>query len=166
MPFTPYHFGPGLLIKAAVPTRFSFTAYAVAQVVIDLESGYYLFSGQTPVHRTLHTFVVGGAIGLIAGVASGVVGQRMFGRSVDGVGAGLQSEFRIWPSAWGGLIGGLMHSLLDGVMHADIRPFRPFSDDNPLFRVIELLPLHLACIACGMLGAFWLSQRKFWEVTG
>ena len=37
MPATPYHFGPGLLIKAAAPRQFSMAAYSLTQVVIDLE---------------------------------------------------------------------------------------------------------------------------------
>src|SRR5690349_3393859 len=56
MPATPFHFGPGLLIKAVAPRQFSVTAYSVAQVVIDIESGYYLLKGDDPVHRQAHTF--------------------------------------------------------------------------------------------------------------
>ncbi len=74
MPFTPFHLGPGLLIKAAAPTRFSFAAYTATQVAIDLESGYFLFSGQTPVHRTAHTFLVGGAVRVVIGVGCSVIG--------------------------------------------------------------------------------------------
>lgn len=165
MPFTPYHLGPGLLIKAAAPARFSFAAYTATQVVIDLESGYYLFSGQTPVHRTLHTFLVGGAVGLVVGVGSSAIGGRLFRRMVEHAGPAIGSEFLIWPSVWGGLTGGLLHSLLDGIMHADIHPFRPFSDANPLHAVIGLSTLHLGCLGCGLLGLLWLSQPRYWQAT-
>ena len=165
MPFTPYHLGPGLLIKAAAPTRISFAAYTATQVAIDLESGYYLFSGQTPVHRTLHTFLVGGALGVVVGVATSMVGARWFRRQVEQAGPAGRCEFLMWPSVWGGLLGGLMHSLLDGVMHEDIHPFRPFSDANPLHGVIGLTALHLGCLGCGLLGLLWLSQTKYWQAT-
>ena len=59
MPATPFHFGPGLLIKAVAPHQFSVAAYSVAQVVIDLESGYHLLRGDYPVHRQAHTFFLG-----------------------------------------------------------------------------------------------------------
>ena len=59
MPATPFHLGPGLLIKAAAPRQFSMAAYSLAQVVIDVESGYYLLRGEYPVHRQAqHSFWV------------------------------------------------------------------------------------------------------------
>ena len=81
MPFTPFHFGPGLLLKAAAPARFSLTSYAAAQIVIDVESGYYLLTQQAPVHRILHTFLAGGAAGAVVGVAVGLVGRSLFRHS-------------------------------------------------------------------------------------
>ena len=66
MPATPFHFGPGLLVKAAAPRQFSMAAYSLAQVVIDIESGYYLLQHASPVHRQAHTFALGGLIGFCA----------------------------------------------------------------------------------------------------
>jgi len=57
MPFTPLHFGPGAAIKAAIPTHFSFTVFCYAQVVTDLEPGYFLLRGEYPVHRFFHTYL-------------------------------------------------------------------------------------------------------------
>ena len=59
MPFTPLHFGPGLLLKAAAPRHVSFTAFVASQVLIDLESLYNILRGAWPVHRELHTFAFG-----------------------------------------------------------------------------------------------------------
>jgi hypothetical protein len=56
MPFTPFHFGTGAAIKAAIPTRISFTVFCYAQVVTDFESGYFLLRGQYPVHRFFPTY--------------------------------------------------------------------------------------------------------------
>jgi len=42
MPFTPFHFGPAAALKAAAPAHFSFMVFCYAQVVTDLESGFYL----------------------------------------------------------------------------------------------------------------------------
>jgi hypothetical protein len=38
MPFTPYHFGPGALVKAIMPRHFSFTVFCFAQIVTDFET--------------------------------------------------------------------------------------------------------------------------------
>ena len=129
MPFTPYHLGPGLLLKAASPRHFSFLAYAASQVVIDVESGYHLLSGNFPVHRGLHTFVLGGLAGALTGAVIGVIGPRI-------VRAGFAREVSLRPAMAGGIAGGLLHALLDGIMHADIRPFRPLLSGNPLLGLL------------------------------
>ena len=48
MAATPFHFGPGLLIKAAAPRQFSMAAYSLTQVVIDIETGYYQLRHEYP----------------------------------------------------------------------------------------------------------------------
>ena len=63
MPATPYHFGPGLLIKAAAPLQFSMAAYSLTQVVSDLESGYYLLHNYPPMRRRMQPFLGGGPVG-------------------------------------------------------------------------------------------------------
>jgi membrane-bound metal-dependent hydrolase YbcI (DUF457 family) len=57
----------------------------------------------------------------------------------------------------GGLAGGLSHPLLDGIMHADLRPFMPWSDVNPFLGLIGLAQLHLACVAAAIAGAVCLT---------
>ena len=74
MPATPFHFGPGLLVKAAAPRQFSMAAYSLAQVVIDIESGYHMLRGDSPVHRQAHTFLLGGLVGLLCGLIVSRVG--------------------------------------------------------------------------------------------
>jgi len=66
MPFTPFHFGPAAALKAAAPTRFSFTVFCYAQVVTDLETGFYLVRGEYPVHRFFHTYLGGAVVGHLA----------------------------------------------------------------------------------------------------
>src|SRR2546426_3092076 len=65
MPFTPFHFGPAAALKAAAPAHFSFLVFCYAQVVTDLESGFYLFRGEYPVHRFFHTYVGATLVGLV-----------------------------------------------------------------------------------------------------
>ncbi len=62
MPITPFHFGPGALIKAAAPNHFSWMIFALANVVIDLEPVSLFFLIGDPVHPWLHTFP--GALGV------------------------------------------------------------------------------------------------------
>ena len=67
MPITPYHFGPGALLKALAPKRVSLLAFVAANVVIDVESLVNLLAGRQPVHATLHTFIAATAVGVLTG---------------------------------------------------------------------------------------------------
>jgi hypothetical protein len=159
MPATPFHLGPGLLIKGAAPVRFSMAAYSLAQVVIDIESGYYMLHHATPVHREAHTFLVGGLIGLLCGLIVSRVGAWI-ARPRDVVPEALAAEYRLPVAVMSGIFGGILHSLLDGIMYADIRPFRPFTQANPLYGLVSIQILYTFCIITGVVGAALLLA---WE---
>jgi membrane-bound metal-dependent hydrolase YbcI (DUF457 family) len=59
----------------------------------------------------------------------------------------------------GGLAGGLSHPFLDGIMHPDVRPFMPWSDNNPFLGLIGAAQLHLT--AAALLGAVGVT---LWRV--
>ncbi len=151
VPFTPYHFGPGLLVKAAAPRAFSLTAFVAANVAIDVETGLNMLAGRTPLHATLHTFPAAAAVGLAAGLAVWAA-ERLVGPAAG-------AEAQRGPAVAGGLLGGLSHSLLDGLMHADIRPFLPLTEANPLFRLVGVATLHEICVVFGVAGLGWLLAR-------
>jgi len=50
--------------------------------------------------------------------------------------------------------------VLDGIMHADIRPFRPFTDANPLYELVSIRTLYLFCTITGLVGAALLLARE------
>ena len=166
MPFTPFHFGPGLLLKAVAPARFSFSSYAAAQVVIDLESGYYLLTQQSPVHRALHTFLAGGLAGATVGVVGGWIGRRLLPRLAREDRPLLAAELAGTSTLIGGLSGGLTHALLDGMMHYDMHPFWPLTAANPLLGLLSLDALHLLCVVTGAVGLLLLSRPLVWRRSG
>jgi len=55
MPFTPLHFGPGLLAKAVFPQFFWLASFLAANILIDIEVLVYLALDDPPLHRHLHT---------------------------------------------------------------------------------------------------------------
>ena len=66
MPFTPFHYGPGLLIKGLLPRHFSLTTFVATQVPIDCEPFYYMIRNEYPVHRELHTLIGATLLGAAA----------------------------------------------------------------------------------------------------
>ncbi len=154
MPITPFHFGPGLLLHSAAPRRVSFSALAAANILVDLESAYYLITGGMPVHRTLHTFAVAPAAGLAAGWLV-YLAWRFLERWSD-----LRAP-TLSAALLGGFLGGVTHALLDGIMHSDMRPFWPFSTANPLLGWTDLTTLHLFCVASGVVALLVLAARHW-----
>jgi hypothetical protein len=150
VPITPFHFGPGLLCGVLVEA--SLGAFVATTVVIDCESGYHLLSGHYPVHRFLHTLVgatlVATAIAVLFGAAE-LWQRRHRGTNPDGT---QRSEAPLAGIAAGAAAAAWSHVLLDGVMHADVRPFAPWSDANPLLGALPLAWLHLACVAAAVLA--------------
>lgn len=151
MPVTPFHFGLGVLAKGVAPRAVSISAFVVSQIVIDLETAYYLFlAHEWPVHRWAHTFAFGSLIGLAAGVVTWAIASKVPLIAADcGLGQCLA----------GGLIGGATHPLLDGVMHADVMPFLPFAAGNPFLGTLALGSLHLLCVVAGIAGLLLLGLR-------
>jgi len=157
MPFTPFHLGPGLLCKGGAPRHVSITAFAVSQVVVDLEPLYHHLRGEIPLHGPLHTVLVGGAAGLAAGAAVWALGRRwaptlhpLLARDI-GRGAALM----------GGLIGGVSHALLDGLVHHDVHALRPFAETTWVLSPSGIGMVPVACVIAGVLGALlWVVRRE------
>jgi membrane-bound metal-dependent hydrolase YbcI (DUF457 family) len=155
VPFTPFHFGPGLLLKSAAPRNLSLTAFAVTQVAVDLEPLYFMLRGEYPIHRVLHTVWGGGAMGLVVGLLVWAVGRRR----AAGLGPALSAEVTLAPAVLGGLIGGTSHALLDGLMHRDVHALRPLAETQWVMGPQGVVALHIGCLVAGGLGALILFAR-------
>jgi membrane-bound metal-dependent hydrolase YbcI (DUF457 family) len=167
LPFTAFHFGPGLALKGAGAPVFSWSAFAAVQVLIDCETLYYLLRHEYPVHRFFHSFLGATAAGLVAAILCLVIVRMSTVRSpwliapLVGSTSTARGEFSSLGVIVGGFIGGVSHPLLDAIMHPDVRPFMPWSDNNPFLGLIGAVQLHLGCSAAALLGAVCLS---LWRV--
>lgn len=170
MPFTPYHLGPGLLIKGLAPRHLSWTAFALAQVVVDVEPLVYLLRREPPFHRELHTLAGGFLAGTLAALL--LLGLRKAGRHILAAGLpvfrklppSLQAELASLPAIWiGALLGGLSHVLIDSLVYAEMQPFRPFSAANPFFGWLDPAQVTGLCLAAGLAGLLLVGFWVYWE---
>ncbi len=158
MPITPFHFGPGAGIKAVMPRRFSLVVFCYTQVVIDMESLYYLVQRAYPVHRFLHTYVGATLLAGFCAVTGRFLGQQalaLFRWAMPFAFKALVGDStRIsWPIAFlSAFIGTIGHVFLDSIMHADIEPFSPFTSANPMYQLIGVGFLHLLCFLIGVVS--------------
>jgi membrane-bound metal-dependent hydrolase YbcI (DUF457 family) len=139
----------------------------VANVLIDIEVLYYLYRHDPPIHRYLHTYLGGTAMGVLAGLLMFCV---------------VRIAVRVLPTGWrwvqkitsttprrqlsesliAGVTGGVTHILLDSLMHRDMHPFWPIARGNTLAGLIGNGPLHIGLGLIGSLGVFlWLLQRDW-----
>ena len=166
MPFTPFHFGPGLLGKGVAARWCSWTAFITSNVLIDCESLYYLAQGAYPVHRALHTFVGAALVGVVT-VALLLGVRRVVPRISRWLAAqapSVRSEGSTVGIVVGAMAGALSHPVLDGLMHPDIEPLQPWSAANPLRGLVGIGALHVACGVAGIVGGVllvaWRSRER------
>ena len=136
MPVTPFHFGPGFLIKSIVPNKFSFKVFVLANVLIDFEPLYYILTNQYPLHRFFHTCIGATVVAFAAMLLGGFVWRKI-------------SKTALMTGA---LIGTYSHVFLDSIMHPDLKPFYPFTDANHLLNVLNYFQLHVFCLCAGIIG--------------
>ena len=149
MPFTPYHFGPALVAKGLLRRRFCIITFAVSQVVIDLESLYYLIQNNWPVHRFFHTYI-GVTIAIFISISIAKPVLKILKSNASWKAIFIASFF-----------GGYSHIFLDSIMHKDIRPLSPFFESNGLLRIISLPTLHNLCVYSGILGLGIITFQFF-----
>ncbi len=167
MPITPFHFGPGALIKAAAPAYVSWSVFALANVLIDLEPIALFFIIGDPAHPWLHTLP--GAIG-VAMVAA-MLGRRPCEWGLRQWNSRLSPAQARWlgvdaaigrGAAWtGAFLGTLSHLALDAVMHVDVHPLWPLMQGNPWQGLISVEALQWGCVAAGLVGLALLAMSRF-----
>ncbi len=166
MPFTPFHFGPGLLGKGLAARWYSWSAFVASNVIIDCESLYYLERHEYPVHRQLHTFVGASIVGIVT--ACLLLGLRRvlptLRTSLERRTPTVRAEATRLGIVVGAMAGALSHPILDGLMHPDIEPFQPWTAKNPLRGLVGVEELHLACLLAGLVGAIlivtWIARER------
>lgn len=160
MPFTPFHFGPGYLVKSLFMKRFHFLAFVVSQVLIDLETAYNLIRQNVRWHTFLHTYLGSLTIipiGYILIWVSTKLAKKIQFPLIQKV---FSEELNTKVILISLLIGVWSHVLLDSIMHSDVRPFWPLANKNNINKLIGVGYLHLFCIVCAAIGLIWSRRAE------
>jgi len=162
MPFTPFHMGPGIFIKAILQGSFSLMVFGWAQIVMDIQPLIVLLTGEGHLHGFSHTYV--GAI--LLAIFSGLTGKYLseLGLIILGISKKINpikiSWFVVYLSAF---IGTFSHVILDSIMHNDIQPFYPILESNGLLGVLSISGLHKLCFYSGGVGAVIYFSLRYRE---
>jgi len=150
MPFTPYHVGPGVPIKAILQDRFSLIIFSGAQVVIDLQPLVVLLTGRGEIHGSTHTLLGATVLGIGTALVMRYPTQWLLNlfrpRSMPRV------EIK-WKTAYlSALLGTISHAVIDALIYPDVEPFWPFSAANPLRSGITTPQMITFCWLSGVVG--------------
>ncbi len=151
MPFTPFHMGPGILVKALLQGSFSLMVFGWAQIIMDIQPLFVLITGDGHLHGFSHTYV-GATLLAVFSALSGKylseIGLRIIGISDS------STPIKItWRVAFiSAFIGTYSHVVLDSIMHNDVEPFYPLSQANGVLGLITVSQLHMFCIYSALAG--------------
>ena len=151
MPFTPFHMGPGILIKALLQGSFSLMVFGWAQIVMDLQPLFVLLTGEGNLHGFSHTYV--GAT--LLAVFSALSGKYLSELGLKIIGISKQNnsiQIKWWVSFSSAFIGTYTHVALDSIMHSDVEPFYPLSGANDFLGLVSFSELHQFCLYSAMVG--------------
>ncbi len=151
MPFTPIHIGPGILVKAVLPSSFSLMVFGWTQVAMDIQPLIVMITGKGHVHGFTHTYV--GAI--LITFFSALTGKYLSEIGLKILGMAKEKPITIawWVALLSAFIGSFSHVLLDSIMHTDVEPFYPFTLINNSHGFVSIGALHKFCIYSGLAGA-------------
>ena len=165
MPLTPFHFGPGAAFEAAIPRYFSFTVFCFTQVVTDCETAYHMFRHEYPLHRWMHTYLGATGVAIFCIIVGRPICQalaRSWRKTPDMPFKELfpaSGGISLLAAAIGAFVGTYSHVFLDSIMHSDVRPFAPWSSENPCFGIIGTFALHGVCVLLGIAGGSYVAYR-------
>ncbi|WP_340820080.1 metal-dependent hydrolase [Methanolobus sp. WCC4] len=158
MPFTPFHFGPALLLGEVFEKKVNLFSILIGSVIIDVRATYCMFTGCRPLHGPLHTLLVATAIGLL--LAWLVFSQRTWLQKITDR-LRIEQSYSLHSVLTGAIIGIWSHVLLDAPLYTDISPFWPLPV-NPLFAVAGSGTIYMLC-ALAFLPAFMIFSYRYWK---
>jgi len=161
MPFTVFHMGSGILIKALLQGSFSLMVFGWSQIVMDLQPLWVLINGHGHLHGFSHTFIGSLLLAVVAALTGKYLSE--FGLTLLAISKASQPIKISWLVAFvSGLVGCFSHVVLDSIMHSDVQPFYPLTLNNPMLGYITISSLHKFCLYSGLVGTavFYIVQWR------
>ena len=161
MPFTPFHMGPGILVKGLMQGSFSLMAFGWTQIVMDIQPLIVLITGEGHLHGFSHTYIGATFLAIISAVTGKYLSQ--LGLWIFRITASYRTSIPWAVVLTSAFIGSYSHVLLDSIMHADVQPFYPLTLHNSFQGIITASALHNLCLYSGLIGAgiyYYMSWKS------
>ena len=152
MPFTPFHMGPGIFIKAILQGSFSLMVFGWAQIVMDIQPLFVLVSGEGQLHGFTHTYLGATLLAIFSTLTGKYLSE--YGLLISGISRRQHIIKIAWPIATlSAFIGTYSHVVLDSLMHADMQPLYPWLTENELLGLVSVESIHMFCLLSASAGA-------------
>ena len=123
MPFTPFHIVAGTSFKSIFPKYFSWSTFALTNILIDCEALYYYFTTGVLSHKFFHTIIGVSIVAIICATLGKPIcelGLRIWNKNfkMEKI-KWLKTDIKINKiSSWSGaLIGAYSQLIFDSIMH-------------------------------------------------
>jgi hypothetical protein len=162
MPFTPFHMGPGIVVKALLQGSFSLMVFGWAQIVMDIQPLVVMITGEGHLHGFSHTYIGGTLLAIFSAISGKYLSE--VGLFVFGFNKQWQVKIAWWVSFLSAFIGTLSHVFIDSIMHADAEPFFPITTSNTFLGLMSVQALHKVCLYSALVGGilyfaiYWLQK--------
>jgi len=160
MPFTPFHMGPGILVKSLLQGSFSLMVFGWAQIIMDIQPLIVLITGEGHLHGFSHTYIGASLLAIFAALSGKYLSE--FGLYILDISTeSAPVKISWWVAFLSAFIGTYSHVVLDSIMHIDVQPFYPFSYLNPMLGFVDVITLHKFCLYSGLVGAVIYYSVRF-----
>ena len=156
MPFTPYHFGPAVLIGVLLFPFIDLATLMIASVILDLEPlAVIIFDLPIPLHSFFHTYLGATIVAVLLSV--GIYPFRKYLNALVAL-FGLEQKSSIRQIIPAAFIGTYSHVLLDSFLYLEMNPFFPFLG-NPFLGLLDGGVVYNLCLVLGLVGVFVYMVR-------
>jgi membrane-bound metal-dependent hydrolase YbcI (DUF457 family) len=160
MPFTPYHFGPALLLGVLLFPFVDLVTVMMASVIVDLEPlAVLLFGLPGPLHGFFHTYLGASIVALV--LSAFIYPFRKYLNTIVSLfGLHQSSSFRHIIAA--SFVGTYSHIFLDSFLYAEMNPFYPILG-NPFVGLFSGGIVYTFCVFAGLVGIIVYVLRAIFK---
>ena len=170
MPITPFHIIAGFAVKSIFNKHFSWSIFALTNIIIDVEVIYYILTIGEASHKFFHTLIGS----TIVALSCAIIGIPICERLLKFWNKNLQNEKSLEKLKWlstdtnisvvssftGAFVGAYSHIILDSLMHFDVKPFEPLFDKT-FVGIFSSDLLHISLVGLFVFGLIVFFVKKF-----
>ena len=156
MPFTPFHWGPVLLLGLYMRKYLNFPALMVSAVAVDFRTTLVFFGAlDGALHGFFHTFPGATVVAILVTILIGGL-RNYISKIMEAIGF---SQSYGWKKIFAGsLVGAYSHILLDAMIYDHLEPLY-FTEANPFYGYIFTFEMYLFCTLTGIIGILLLPRK-------